>query len=106
MVLVLPDDLAAFEARLGAAQLERITAALTAQRSLLAETRRCTGDRAFSEGECHPYSVSLFMPRFGIETRADLGRVLGVARRRDGRRPVHGSRHGSVGQASAMSGVA
>jgi serpin B len=76
MVLILPDDLQAFEARLSSAQLERITAALTVQRGLLAETRPCTGDRALYEGECHPYSVSLFMPRFGIETRADLKAVL------------------------------
>jgi serpin B len=78
MVLILPDDLRAFEARLSAAQLERITAALTVQRGLLTETRPCTGDRAVYEGECHPYSVSLFMPRFGIETRADLKLVLGA----------------------------
>jgi serpin B len=52
MTLILPDDLAAFEAGLTAAQLDEITAALS------------------------EHHVSLTMPRFGIETKAQLADLL------------------------------
>ena len=81
MTLILPDDLAAFEQRLTAAQIQRISATLEAQRQRLEEV---TGDR---EGEacwcgCYAYAVEVFMPRFGIETRVPLAdelKAMGVA---------------------------
>ena len=67
MTLVLPDDLAAFEKSLNATQLERISSALANQR------------KAFSKPgfvESYPYDLHLYLPRFSIETRADLPPVL------------------------------
>ncbi len=67
MTLVLPDDLAAFESSLSATQLERITIALANQR------------KAFGKPglvESYPYDLNLYLPRFTIETRADLPLVL------------------------------
>ena len=67
MTLILPDDLAAFEQRLTASQLTRVTAALAAQRDpALVPCPDHPG------GQCYPYRISLFLPRFAIETRANL----------------------------------
>jgi len=77
MTLILPDDLPSFESKLSASQLGRITATLQSERERIGET---WGD--FEAGPppcwcgCYPYSVDLFMPRFGIETRASLADVL------------------------------
>jgi serpin B len=67
MTLVLPDDLAAFEKSLNAAQLERISSALANQ-------RKAFGKPGFVES--YPYDLHLYLPRFSIETRADLPPVL------------------------------
>jgi len=72
MTLLLPKDLVAFEASLTASQLTRITSALASQRENVALVP-CPDHPG---GQCYPYRVSLFMPRFGIETRADLDRAL------------------------------
>jgi serpin B len=67
MTLVLPDDLAAFEKALSVSQLERITTALASQ-------RKAFGSPGFVES--YPYDLHLYLPRFSIETRADLPPVL------------------------------
>jgi serpin B len=71
MTLILPDDMAAFEAQLATGTLAGITSKLKAQRKLLAGVGE---DRYHCE--TYPYSVHLFMPRFGIDTRADLVATL------------------------------
>jgi serpin B len=75
MTLIVPDELTAFEDRLTASQLQRIAAALQSERVKL-------GEEIWGEWEgpcgcgCIPYSVDLFMPRFGIDTKAPLADVL------------------------------
>ena len=80
MTLVLPDDLAAFERGLTAGQLGRITAALTAQRRYLGKDVYAGDPAALSPGAMvcprYPYAVNLFLPRFGLDSRADLGPAL------------------------------
>ncbi len=76
MTLILPDDLPSFESKLTASQLGRITATLGSERERNQET---WGD--FEAGgtcacDCYHYSVDLFMPRFGAETKATLAGVL------------------------------
>jgi serpin B len=71
MTFVLPDDLAAFESRLSAAQLGRITDALTTERKRLRSVTY-TGLTYEETGELdcgtYPYAVDLFLPRFGVAT--------------------------------------
>ena len=73
MTLILPDDVAAFEKGLNAGTLSSIVSKLGAERQHLEQ---------FSAGpdpeDCgtYPYSLHLFMPRFGIDTRTDLVPVL------------------------------
>jgi serpin B len=74
MTLILPDDLAAFETRLSADQLARITAALDAERQRFEGPQTCPSN--FEPGNCYPYDLRLFMPRFEIETRFELKDVL------------------------------
>jgi serpin B len=74
MTVILPTDLASLEQGLSAAQLGRITAALEAQDARLQEvTYKNSG-----EMDCgtYPYSVNVLMPRFSIDTQAQLGDVL------------------------------
>jgi serpin B len=75
MTLIVPDDLAAFEDRLTTSQLTRITVALGHQRQDFETGVTCPP--SFESG-CFPYTLDLFVPRFGIETRADLKVVLGA----------------------------
>jgi serpin B len=71
MTFVLPDDLAAFESRLSAAQIGRITGTLTTERTRLRKVAYTglsweeTGDL-----DCgtYPYAVDLYLPRFGVAT--------------------------------------
>jgi hypothetical protein len=77
MTLILPDDLAAFEARLSAHQLVRVTAALDDQRERFEGPQTCPSTS--EPGNCYPYDLRLFMPRFAIETRVELQHVLGAA---------------------------
>lgn len=74
MTLIVPDDLAAFEASVTEGQLGRITTALETQRERLQDVTSL-GIEDCGDGT-YPYSVSLFMPRFGVETRAGLVGVL------------------------------
>ena len=72
MTLILPDDLAAFEAGLSTAQLAEITTALDRQRLRAGEEAACTGALAGSMCGCHRYDVKLSLPRFAIDTHAGL----------------------------------
>jgi serpin B len=74
MTVILPKDLASFEQSLSAAQLGRITAALEAQGTRLQEVSYKNN----GEMDCgtYPYSVNVLMPRFSIDTQAQLGDVL------------------------------
>ncbi len=71
MTFVLPDDLAAFEGRLSAAQIGRITGALTTERKRL-QNVTYTGLSYEETGELdcgtYPYAVDLSLPRFGVAT--------------------------------------
>ncbi len=71
MTLILPDDLAAFEAGLSGPVLDQVTAAIATERKRLDEV---TVKAPPMEGDCgtYPYSLKLFMPRFGIDTKASL----------------------------------
>jgi serpin B len=72
MTLILPDDLAAFEARLTASRLAGVVGKLDTARDHLYDDVACGADD--QEMICcdHPYDVSVLLPRFGIETKADL----------------------------------
>ena len=77
MLLVLPDDLRAFEAGLTGTKLERITAAVTKQSKLLRNGIDCPGAASDQQDAgCYSYDLTLFMPRFGIETKANMNDVL------------------------------
>jgi len=73
MLLVLPDDLPAFEAALTADRLEKITAAATRPPEFV----DCPGVPADQQDAgCYRYALNLHMPRFGIETRAEMSAIL------------------------------
>ncbi len=71
MALILPDDLTRFEASLSAATVRSIATTLAAERKKLS---KLTADPSpTSEGcESYAYGLRVYLPRFGIETRADL----------------------------------
>ncbi len=71
MTLVVPDDLAAFEASLTGERLAAITTELAKQWDVAGADVACD-----SMCGCHGYDVALSMPRFGIDTRASLKRIL------------------------------
>jgi len=73
MTLILPDDLASFESSLTAAQLGRIGSDLAAERRRLVESVDHGGENSCGT---YPYSLNLFMPRFELETRAELRKAL------------------------------
>ena len=73
MLLVLPDDLPAFEAGITADRLDKITAAATRPPEFV----DCPGVPADQQdGGCYRYALNLHMPRFGIETRAEMSAIL------------------------------
>ena len=72
MTLLLPGDLAAFEQHLTAAQLDRITGALEAQRATFDTFIPCPWAKVGDYPSCYPYALQLYLPRFSVETRADL----------------------------------
>jgi serpin B len=74
MMLVLPDDLAKFEAGLTADGLSRITTAVTNGWPKDVDCPGVPHDQ--QDAGCYTHSLELFMPRFGIETRAGLIDVL------------------------------
>jgi len=69
MTLIQPDNLAAFEKSLTPQKLAGVISNLDAQRKRL-QTVTSSGE----VGDCgtYAYSLHLFMPRFGIDTRASL----------------------------------
>jgi len=73
MTLILPDDIDAFEAGLTSAKLASVTTKLDRQRTRLAEA---TYGGQPEDCGTYAYSVQLYMPRFGIDTRAELVPVL------------------------------
>jgi serpin B len=75
MMLIVPDDLAAFENAISAEFLDELGSDLTAERKRLVESVEYPGGNEVACG-VYPYSVDLFMPRFSIETRAKLGKLL------------------------------
>jgi serpin B len=72
MTLILPDDLRTFERGVTADQLARIIDVLDSERDHLQEVTPPADDNCGS----YPYSVSLSLPRFSMESRLDLGPVL------------------------------
>ena len=68
MVLILPDDVGAFERGLTNKALGDISTALSTQRKRLQQVTYQGGDDCGS----YPYSVVLSMPKFSIDTRASL----------------------------------
>jgi serpin B len=72
VTFVLPTDLPAFERKLTAAQLGRIVGALDRQRTHLADDVAYTEPEGTMDCGTYPYAVELFLPRFGIDTRARL----------------------------------
>ncbi len=75
MTVVLPDNLPAFESAFDGPLLAAIVADLDAERASF-DVNQCP-DQAGAG--CYPYDIELFMPRFSIETRADLGATLAAA---------------------------
>jgi serpin B len=73
MTLIRPDDLAAFESTLTSERLASVVAKLDAQRRRLQDVTSSGED-----GDCgtYAYEVHLFMPRFSIDTAAELGDPL------------------------------
>jgi serpin B len=79
MTLILPDDLSSFEKQFTPEKLASITKALAKERQTLLDVSVCPGQAdAEMQCDCYPYGVELFMPRFGIETRAELADLLGA----------------------------
>ncbi len=77
MLLVVPEKLQTFEAGLTADHLEKITAAVTKERELLQAHIDCPGTPPDQQDAgCYRYSLELSMPRFSIETRAELKDML------------------------------
>jgi serpin B len=76
MTLILPDDIDAFEAGLTPVRLSSITKKLDGQRSRLTKLTYTPEDWADMRCGTYAYSVRLFMPRFGIDTRAGLVPIL------------------------------
>jgi serpin B len=76
MTLVLPDNLATFERGLTAAKLDAIVAKLGTERTRISRTKDGPADDYGMACPYFAYQVRLFMPRFGIDTRAGLVPVL------------------------------
>ncbi len=72
MTLIRPDDLSAFESAMTTNVLDRIVTALDAERDGWNDVD-CPGSL---DAGCYPYDMELYMPKFGIETRAPLGDLL------------------------------
>ena len=76
MMLILPDDMATFEAAMDGPFLRALGSDLTAERSRIVES--VTYSESGSTAVCgiYPYSVDVALPRFSIETRAKLSSAL------------------------------
>ena len=75
MTLILPDDLRAFEKGLTPTRLARIVTKLDAQRERLQDVAYTGRDDEMDCGT-YPYQVRVFMPRFGIDTKAKLADAI------------------------------
>ena len=73
MTLILPDDLAAYESGLTVKRLTNLSSALTNERQRLHDAVTPPADEDCGS---YPYSLDLFMPRFKVGTRAELGAPL------------------------------
>ena len=73
MTIIEPTDLAAFEASLTSDRLHRITAAITAEERRISVVSDPPENEACST---YPYATHLFLPKFGIDTRAKLKPML------------------------------
>ena len=74
MTLIMPDDLATFESRLTGTEVSKIAASLAKERTRLVDD--VTEGTEPEDCGSYPYSLSLFMPRFSIDTRAQLKELL------------------------------
>jgi serpin B len=72
MVVVVPDDLRAFERTLTAARLQAIAARLDRERQMFDTGTLPKGARCTNPMGCYPYDVSLHMPKFTVESKASL----------------------------------
>ena len=72
MSLIMPEDLASFEGSLTTDRLRTIVAALDKERSGWGSVK-CP---AAMDAGCYPYDLTLYMPKFAIETRAGLSDLL------------------------------
>ncbi len=77
MTLIMPTSLASFERGLTPARLASITAALDRERRGWEGGLACPS--GWGMGGCYPYDLELSMPRFRIETRTVLNKVLASA---------------------------
>lgn len=74
MTLVLPDNLRTFEKGLSTGRLDTVRARIATERKRI---EKLTGhDDGDLNCPTYPYNVHLFMPKFGIDSRADLVPVL------------------------------
>ncbi len=73
MTFILPKDLPSFEQGLTAAQLKQIAAAVATGPKAM----DCPGVPAGQQDAgCYAYDLTVSVPRFGIETRANLNKIL------------------------------
>jgi serpin B len=75
MTLILPDDMAAFEGQLTSSRLGGVISTLNAQLKLLGRVKY-SGRQDEADCGTYAYSLNLSMPRFGIDTRAELAAML------------------------------
>jgi serpin B len=72
MTLILPDDMKAFERLLSPALLGQVQQRLSAERKRLSKLQYTAADWADMRCGNYAYSLDLYLPKFGIDTRADL----------------------------------
>ncbi len=72
MTMILPDDIRTFEELLDAATLAQVQQRLNAERRRLTKLEYTAADWADMRCGTYPYSVNLYLPKFGIDTRANL----------------------------------
>jgi serpin B len=74
MTLILPDNMRSFERQLTTGRLNQVQAAITAQSKRIAKlTPTNDGDM---NCPTYPYNVDLYLPKFGIDTKAGIVPVL------------------------------
>ena len=73
MTLILPDDLRAFERSLTSEGLAAIGRAIAVEQDRISKSTEGTGTDSCGT---YPYNVELYLPRFGVDTRAGLNDPL------------------------------